>query len=157
MQCKNDIFLDELANELKKALSFVIETDDTEIQFTLPSVEKTILSKQFMKLTGEFGAGEMYGTLSANYTVKDDIATISELFISFGDGKTSSKIHLDPAKAFIDSLINAHKIYLTRQANEPRQYEAIQSLCDQLDELSKPLKEHEEFSKIINEIRQHLG
>jgi len=154
--CEN--YIAEMKDHLVGALSFVIETD-VEIGMDEPVLIKKVLTTETYSVHAVFVAGEIDGTIDFNVVCKDGTALISRITIAFSDIDAETTCHCDTEQELLDSIKNAHQMYVTRKNTKGKRYKAINACCDQLVELSKTLnkKASEKLISIIKEIRNQVG
>lgn len=150
-------FKDEFERQLTDAMCFVFETD---AEVAVQAVEETrkVLSTTIASFTGEFAAGELYGTFRGSYSAKGDNATVERIYITICDSPAESAIQCGSTQDLMRSLMNAHKLYFTRAKLAPKQYEIIAAECEKLAELAKYLPENRmtAFRQSIDMIRGQI-
>lgn len=154
--CEN--YIAEMKDHLVGAMSFVIETD-VEIGMDEPVLVKKVLTTETYSVHAVFVAGEIDGTVDFNVVCKEGTASISRITLAFSDVDAETICHCDTEQELLDSIKNAHQMYVTRKNTQGKRYKAINACCDQLFELSQTLnkKASEKLISIIKEIRNQVG
>ena len=157
MQFSVTNFKEEFSRQLYDAMCFVFEAD-AEVEVQTVEVTKKVLSTTMATFTGEFVAGEIYGSFRGNYSAKGDTASVERIYITICESPAESVIQYGSSQDILKSLMNAHKLYFTRERLAPKQYEIIAAECEKLTEIAKTLPENrkEAFTKSIEMIRSQI-
>lgn len=151
-------FKEEFEQQLNDAMCFVFETDAEVVVQTVEETRK-VLSTTISAFSGEFVAGEIFGTFRGSYSARGDNATVERIYITICDSPAESTIQFANTQDIMRSLMTAHKLFFTRENLAPKQYEIIATECDKLAELAKYLPENriEAFKKSIGLIRAQIA
>ena len=125
----------ELTEHLVAAMSFAMDAD-AEVQLTDPELVRKVISTSTWKLSGEFAAGELFGTVSCTYSAKDGVANVQKVSIKFGDVDAESIVNCGSAKGLLDGITNAYQVYQTRYRAKPKQYEKLVESLSQIEKSS---------------------
>lgn len=151
-------FKEEFAKQLSDAMCFVFESD-AEVDVQTIEETRKVLSTTLATFSGEFVAGEIFGSFRGNYAAKGDHATVERIYITICDSPAESTIQLASTQDLMRTLMTAHKLFFTRENLAPKQYEIISTECDKLDEIAKYLPDNriESFKKSIGMIRAQIA
>jgi len=146
----------ELTDHLVGAMSFAMDAD-AEVQLSDPELVRKVISTATWKLSGEFAAGELFGTLSCTYSSKDGLANLQQLAIKFGDVDAESIVRCASAKTLLDGITNAYQIFMTRYKAKPKQYVKLLETLDKIDKASSGFACGPAISSLTDEIRSQFG
>ena len=149
-------FVQEMTQQMVAALSFAMEAD-AEVEIAEPVQVRKVLSTVTYAFSGEFAAGELFGTFYGQYSQKDSNVTLTQMKLKFGDMDAESVVKCASNQALLQGLSNAYSIYLTRKAAQPRIYPQLVKKLDKIKEILTGNPALEKVSSVIAEIKDLYG
>lgn len=146
----------ELTEHLVAAMSFAMDAD-AEVQLTEPELVRKVISTSTWKLSGEFAAGELFGTVSCTYSAKDGVANVQKISVKFGEVDAESIVNCASAKNLLDGITNAYQVYQTRYRAKPKQYEKLVESLSQIEKASAGFGCGPTISGLVAAIRNQYG
>ena len=146
----------ELTEHLVAAMSFAMDAD-AEVQLSDPELVRKVISTSTWKLSGEFAAGEMFGTVSCTYSAKDGVANVQKVSVKFGDVDAESIVNCGSAKGLLDGITNAYQVYQTRFRAKPKQYEKLVELLGKIEKSASGFGCGPTISQLVSEIKHEYG
>jgi len=149
-------FIEEMTQQMVAALSFALEAD-AEVEISEPKQVRKVLSTVTYAFSGEFAAGELFGSFYGQYSQKDNTVTLTQMKLKFGDMDAESVVKCASNQALLQGLSNAYSIYLTRKSAQPRIYPELVKKLDQIKEILAGNPALEKVSPIIADIKDMFG
>ncbi len=146
----------EMTNHLIAALSFAMDAD-ADVQLSEPELVRTVINTSTWKISGEFAAGEIFGTISGTYSSKNGIANIQRISIRFDGVDAESIVHCGSAKGLLEGITNAYQIYKTRYQAKPKQYEQLVESLSKIEEAASGFACSNTISGIVASIKYTYG
>lgn len=149
-------FIEEMTQQMVAALSFALEAD-AEVEISEPKLVRKVLSTVTYAFSGEFAAGELFGSFYGQYSQKDNTVTLTQMKLKFGDMDAESVVKCASNQALLQGLSNAYSIYLTRKGAQPRIYPNLVKKLDRIQEILTGNPAFEKVSPIIADIKEMFG
>ena len=132
-------FVTSLKDTMIAAISFALESDADADITDFHEVRKVLHTTTY-SFTGEFAAGEMFGSFYGQCSCKDGVYTLAQMKFKFGDMDTESIIKCVSNQTLLQGITNAYNVYCTRKEAQPRIYPQLVSLLEKIEKMAPDTK-----------------
>ena len=149
-------FNEEITQQLIAAISFALESDAEVLLDEVKQIRKVINTYTY-SFHGQFAAGEVFGEFYGQFSVKDNLKTLQQMKLKFGDSDTESIIKCNSCQTMLNGIANAYNIYRTRKSALPRIYPELVKRLDLIDKIAEDTKVADKILHLTAEIREMFG